>query len=138
LTGALGNDAEARTALLAKQRARRRTLPWLRRVTGYFLDAVVGYGYRPVRAVIWAAILMIVGSFYFAHVHPTPTGPGTPAPYNPILYTADQLIPIAQFGQQNAWQVHGAAQYVAVALTTCGWALGIAIAAAVTRAVTRS
>lgn len=135
---ALGNDAEARTALLAKQRARRLTLPWFRRVPGYFLDAVVGYGYRPLRAGIWAAGLMIAGSVYFAHVHPTPTGSGTPAPYNPVLYTADQLIPIAQFGQQDAWHVHGAPQYAAVALTACGWALGIAIAAAVTRAVTRS
>ena len=98
----------------------------------------MGYGYRPLGAVIWAAGLMIAGSFYFANVHPTPSGLGAPAPYNPILYTADHLIPIAQFGQQNDWHVQGVAQYVAVALTVCGWALGIAIAAAVTRAVTRS
>lgn len=135
---ALGNDAEARTVLLAKQRARRHTQPWLRRAPGYFLDALVGYGYRPLRAVIWAALLMIVGSFYFAHVHPTATGPGPLAPYNPVLYTADQLIPVAQFGQQGAWHVHGAAECAAVALTACGWSLGIAIAAAVTRTVTRS
>lgn len=135
---ALGHDDEARTVLLARQRARRRTLPLARRMPGYLLDALVGYGYRPLRAVTWATGLLIAGSFYFAHVHPVASGPGTPEPFNPLLFTADQLIPIVQFGQQNAWHVHGAAQYVAIFLTACGWTLGIAIAAAVTRVLTRS
>jgi hypothetical protein len=135
---ALGNDDDARTVLLTKQRHRRRTLPLAPRIAGYILDAAVGYGYRPLRAVMWVTVLLIAGSVYFSRVHPTPSGPGSAPPYNAILFAADQLIPVVKFGQQDAWQVHGIAQYVAVALTACGWTLGIAIAAAVTRALARN
>jgi hypothetical protein len=134
----LGSDSEARIVLLAKQRARRRTLRWPRRLPGYLLDGLVGYGYRPLRAVGWGLALLAAGTAYFSGVGRTYDGTGPHPPFSPFLYTLDQLVPVGHFGQQDSWQVHGLAAYVAVGLTVFGWSLGLAVVAAVSRTLTRT
>lgn len=134
----LGHDDEARAVLLARQRTRTRSLPRWRRLPGYIADAITGYGYRPARALAWAAGLLISGSTYFSRVHPEPLDPTGQAVFNPATYTADQLIPLVHIGNSNEWQVHGAALVVSSALTILGWVLSIAIAAGATRAVSRN
>lgn len=134
----LGNDGQARTVLLAKARAGRRMQPWYRRVGGYFLDVLVGYGYRPSRAITWALSLLVGASVYYSNVTPTRVDSEDRSVFNPVLYTADQLIPVVRFGQPEVWQFHGAAAVVSVVLTVLGWTLGIAIAAGATRALTRN
>ena len=133
----LGHDDEARAVLLARQRARRRSLPPWRRVPGYLSDALAGYGCRPVRALGWALGLLLLGSAYFSRVHPRPVHPADRPVFNPVLYTADQLIPLIHFGTGDTWQPQGAALAVATALTVFGWVLSIAIAAGATRALSR-
>lgn len=134
----LGNDGEARTALLAKARAGRNARPWYRRISGYFLDGLVGYGYRPSRAISWALGLLVGASAYYSTVTPTRVDDQNTSAFNPVLYTADQLIPVVRFGQPEVWQFHGAAAVVGVVLTVLGWTLGIAIASGATRALTRN
>ncbi|WP_344467884.1 hypothetical protein [Kitasatospora kazusensis] len=134
----LGNDGEARTVLLAKQRALRRRLPWWQRVPGHLLDLLVGYGYRPLRAIGWAVGLLAAASVYFAQVRPDHVSTEDHSVFNPVLFAADHLIPVIRFGQPEVWQYHGAAAVVTVVLTVLGWTLGIAIAAAATRTLTRS
>jgi hypothetical protein len=134
----LGHEDEARAVLLARQRARRASLPAWRRVPGYLSDALAGYGYRPGRALGWAIGLLLLGSEYFSHSHPRPLHPADHPVFNPVLYTADQLIPLIHFGTGETWQPQGAALAVATALTVCGWVLSIAIAAGATRALSRS
>jgi hypothetical protein len=134
----LGNDGQARTVLLAKSRAARATQPWYRRVGGYLLDGLVGYGYRPSRAIGWALALLIGASVYYSTVTPTRVDSQNTSDFNPVLYTADQLIPIVRFGQPEIWQFHGAAAAVGAVLTVLGWTLGIAIAAGASRALTRT
>ncbi len=134
----LGNDGEARTVLLAKQRALRHQLPWWQRVPGHLLDLLVGYGYRPLRAIGWAVGLLAAASVYFSRVQPQHVSTEDHSAFNPVLFAADHLIPVIRFGQPEVWQYHGAAAVVTVVLTVLGWTLGIAIAAAATRTLTRS
>ncbi|WP_280720023.1 hypothetical protein [Kitasatospora sp. MAP5-34] len=134
----LGNDGEARTVLLAKQRAQRRQLPWWQRVPSHLLDLLVGYGYRPLRAIAWAVGLLAAASVYFAQVKPQHVSTEDHSVFNPVLFAADHLVPVIHFGQPEVWQYHGAAAVVTVVLTVLGWTLGIAIAAAATRTLTRS
>jgi hypothetical protein len=68
----LGQDADARTVLLAKQRCRRLTLPLWNRIWGLAQDWTVGYGYRPLRAGLWLAGLFIIGTIAFSLKHPSP------------------------------------------------------------------
>lgn len=134
----LGNDGEARTALLAKARAGRGARVWYRRFPGYFLDGLVGYGFRPSRAIAWALGLLVGASAYYSTVSPTRVDDQDTSVFNPVLYTADQLIPVVRFGQPEVWQFHGMAAVVGVVLTLLGWTLGIAIASGATRALTRN
>lgn len=134
----LGNDGQARTVLLAKSRAARAIQPWYRRAGGRLLDGLVGYGYRPTRAIGWAVALLVGASAYYSTVTPTRVDTQNTSDFNPVLYTADRLIPVIRFGQPEIWQFHGAAAAVGVVLTVLGWTLGIAIAAAATRALTRT
>ncbi|MFF7632045.1 pentapeptide repeat-containing protein [Kitasatospora sp. NPDC008050] len=135
---ALGNDGEARTVLLAKMRSLSAHLPWWRRIPGRLLDALVGYGYRPMRAFGWAVGLLVVASCYFSTVRPQHVSSEDESAFNPVLYAADRLIPIIHFGQVDVWQYHGVPAVVTVVLTVLGWTLGLAIAAAATRTFTRS
>jgi len=134
----LGNDGEARTVLLAKQRALNAQLPWWRAIPGRLLDLLVGYGYRPLRAIGWAVCLLVASSAYFSTVRPQHVSLEDTSDFNPVLYAADHLIPVIPFGQSDAWQYHGVAAVVTVVLTVLGWTLGIAIAAAATRTLTRN
>ena len=134
----LGNDGEARTILLAKQRAQRLRLPWVQRVPGYLLDMLVGYGYRPLRAIGWAAGLLLASSAYFSTVRPERVDTQNRSAFNPLLYAADHLIPVVRFGQTEVWQYHGVPEIVTAVLTVLGWTLGIAIAAAASRTLTRN
>lgn len=134
----LGHDNHARTVLLAKLRAHRRALPWYLRPAGYLLDTMVGYGYRPLRAIGWAVALLVAGGLFFAAHPPAHVHADDSSAFNPWLYTADLLIPIVRFGQQDPWQAHGGAAVVAAVLTVLGWALSVAIAAAAARTLNRN
>jgi hypothetical protein len=134
----LGQDGEARTVLLAKARAARKVQPRYRRVGGYVLDALVGYGYRPSRAIAWAVSLLVAGSVYFANVRPQHVASDDTSVFNPVLYAADRLVPVVDLGRSDVWQYHGAAAVVSGLLTIIGWTLGIAIAAGATRTLSRN
>jgi hypothetical protein len=135
----LGQDGQARSVLLAKARASRRVQPWHRSIGGYLIDALVGYGYRPSRAFGWALALLAFGAVYFASVGP-PQRVSTEdtSVFNPVVYTADRLVPLVHLGSADVWQFHGVAAAVSGVLTVLGWTLSIAIAAGVTRTLTRN
>ena len=134
----LGHDEEARRVLLAvKQRRRRSTLGPIGKTTGYLLDGIVGYGYRPGRAFAWLVVLLAAGSVYFTYNRPAPLDPTQHPHYQPVLYTADQLIPVVNLSQANVWAPDGISQWITFALVVLGWILATAIVAGVTRVLAR-
>ncbi|MFE9247526.1 oxidoreductase [Streptomyces sp. NPDC007088] len=132
-----GEDVEAREVLLAKQRARRRTLPPAGKLWGYAQDWTVAYGFRPGRAAIWMAVLWATSSYLFAHARPAPIKADEHPDWNPALFALDLLVPVINFGQDGYWRLQGAWQWAGAVLITLGWALATTVAAGATRALRR-
>ncbi|WP_214323648.1 hypothetical protein [Nonomuraea sediminis] len=133
----LGDDADARTVLLAKQRRRRAKLPPYARAWGLLQDLTVGYGYRPVRAATWFLTLLVAGTAVFALNSPPRAEPGKGPVFNAVVYTLDLLVPLIDFGQEKAFQPIGGSQWVAYGLVITGWVLVTTIATGITRTLSR-
>lgn len=112
---------------------------------GQIQNAIVGFGYRPFRAVIWAVGLWLAGTAWFMFgaedcdrsglvvkglcplndaVHPI---------WKPPLLSIDLISPFSTFGQDGAWELTGISVWVGVGLTLSGWLLLTTIAAALAR-----
>lgn len=159
---ASGNDEHADTVLIEKQRRRYAALAKGFRVLGvpvvcwsWLQRWMVGYGYRPSRALAWLALLLVVGTLWFG-LYPThcvvnATDPHDFAQYrfcpltnqddhlvwNPFLFTLDLLIPIVDFGNKNRWALPGPSQWFAAGLIAVGWLLATTVAAGLTRLLRR-
>ncbi|MGW0819224.1 oxidoreductase [Streptomyces viridiviolaceus] len=134
-----GHDDDARRVLLAKQRHRRRTLHRAARVWGHLLDATVGYGYRPWLAGVWLLALTLLGTLSFGTHSPHPVKQGEGAPFQPVVYTLDLLIPIGGLGQRTAWYWSSdGLQWLAYLLIAFGWVLTTAVIAGVTRTLQKN
>ncbi|MGH3758705.1 hypothetical protein [Actinophytocola sp.] len=143
---ASGNEEHASTVLIAKQRWRYHSLAEGYRVLGpavrtwsWLQRYVVGYGYKPMRALLSLALLLVLGAIWFA-TQPAPTvvNADDHLAWNPYLFTIDQLVPIVDFGFKNRWQVHGASQWVTAGLIASGWILATTVAAGLARMLRRS
>ncbi|MFE3449221.1 hypothetical protein ACFXJ8_09820 [Nonomuraea sp. NPDC059194] len=132
-----GHDEAARDVLLAKQRRRRTGQRVGARLWGHLQDWTVGYGYRPFRAALWLAALLLIGSVVFTVHQPPAFKPGEAPPFNAFLYTLDLLLPIISFGQETAFGPRGLQQWLAAAMITAGWILATTILAGLTRALSR-
>ncbi|MER7794484.1 oxidoreductase [Streptomyces sp. NPDC097640] len=134
-----GHDDDARRVLLARQRHRRRTLPPVKRVWGHLLDVTVGYGYRPWLAGVWILTLTSLGTLFFGAHSPVPVKEGEGAPFQPLVYTLDLLIPIGGLGQRTAWYwTDDNLQWLAYLLIAFGWVLTTAVIAGVTRTLQKN
>lgn len=133
----VGDDADARTVLLAKQRRNRAALPWYAKAWGYLQDATVGYGYRPMRAAAWLLALLALSAIAFGLHHPLRMETGKGPTFNPVIYSLDLLLPIIDFGQEKAFNPRGWYQWLSYLLIAAGWILATTIAAGITRALSR-
>ncbi|MFE6609986.1 oxidoreductase [Amycolatopsis sp. NPDC057786] len=156
---ASGNEEHASTVLLKKQQFRYEALAkgfkffgpgvhvwsWLQR-------SMVGYGFRPVRALGWLLTLLVLGSLWFGlgvddcvtNPKLTVSGPrclvnqdDTGLQWNPVLYTIDLLVPIVDFGNKSRWYMHGMDNWVAAGFTASGWVLATTVAAGISRMLRR-
>ncbi|MFP8939953.1 oxidoreductase [Streptomyces fenghuangensis] len=135
----IGHDGDARRVLLAKQRHHHRTLHPAGRMWGLLLDATVGYGYRPWLAGVWLLTLALLGTLVFGAGSPSPVKPGEGAPFQPLVYSLDLLVPIGGLGQRSGWYwTDGACRWLAYALTAAGWVLSTTVVAGVTRTLHRN
>ncbi|GAA4557474.1 hypothetical protein [Planotetraspora kaengkrachanensis] len=132
-----GHDEAARDVLLAKQRRRRAGQRLGARLWGYLQDWTVGYGYRPFRAALWLAALLLIGTVVFTVHQPPAFKPGEGPPFNALLYTLDLLLPIISFGQETAFGPRGLQQWLAATMIAAGWILATTILAGLTRALSR-
>jgi hypothetical protein len=157
-----GNEEHASTVLLKKQQFRYDALakgftvfgPGVK-VWSWLQRSMVGYGYRPVRALGWLLTLLVIGSLWFwlgtdSCIHAPPklyavngarcavNQQDTGLEWSPVLYTADLLVPIVDFGNKTRWFMHGADKWVAAGITAMGWVLATTIAAGVSRMLRRN
>ncbi|MBS2964537.1 hypothetical protein KGA66_15885 [Actinocrinis puniceicyclus] len=134
---ALGHEEDARAVLIEKERVRRTDGRRWDRFVGMMFGTLVGYGYRPMRAVLFSILIQLAAIGYFTVDRPTQIRPDEHVVYYPALYAADLFVPIVHFGQVDAFQSHGFAAVVAWGLPYLGWAFGIAIVAGASRALAR-
>ncbi|MGW6689671.1 membrane-associated oxidoreductase [Streptomyces sp. NPDC054961] len=132
-----GDEAGARTVLLAKLRRHRRTLPRAARVWGQLQDVTVGYGFRPMRAAAWLVALLLTGTIAFWLDHPHALKAGEAPEFNPLFYTIDLMLPIIDFGQESAFAPRGWHQWLSYLLIVTGWILATTTAAGVSRSLRR-
>jgi hypothetical protein len=100
---------------------------------------MVGYGYRPMRALLWLLLCLVAGTIWFSvHSAPIPANKDDVLVWNPVLYTLDHLVPIVDFGHKNRWSVTGASQWISAALIAAGWILATTVAAGLTRMLRRT
>lgn len=133
----LGLDADGRSVLLAKARDRRNTQGIPRKVVGWFQDVLVGYGYRPFRAMSWLLGLLAFGTIVFSLHRPNVLDDGHHPHFNAFFYTLDLLLPIGSLGQEVEFSPQGGYQWIANFIVAAGLILGLTVAAGATRALSR-
>jgi hypothetical protein len=120
---ALGHPEDARAVAVAKQDRLRRAHKIARgaRPLHWLYGLIVGYGYRPMRLVkVVAAVWLFCALAYWWAANPGPFGPSThliaarggteqaPRPdyrtFVPLIYSADVLLPVVDFGYKDEWQ----------------------------------
>jgi hypothetical protein len=108
---ALGQRRDARLALMEKEREFRRkgklrTFRWL---WSHVLEATIGFGYTPWRAVIWLLALWLVGGAVFwaaaggDALAPSGFSQIMPQPFLPFVYSLDALLPLVDLKQESYW-----------------------------------
>ncbi|MGZ3141666.1 hypothetical protein ACVDFE_06655 [Lentzea chajnantorensis] len=142
---AAGNEEHASTVLIEKQRLRYRAVAEGMRFFGplvllwsFLQRSMVGYGYRPARALGWLITAWLIGSIWFQHKGPlVPINEDDHLPWNAWLYTIDLVVPIVDFGNKNRWQTPGTSMWIASGLIVSGWVLATTVAAGLTRMLKR-
>jgi len=133
----IGQPAEARRVLYAKERHQRPEKGRLARAWGVLQDITVGYGYQPWRAVLWFAALLAIGSAIYAISPPPALTPASAPHFSPVAYTLDLLLPVINLGQKYAFNPDGLEQWFSYLLIAAGWILATTIIAALARVLTR-
>lgn len=142
-----GNEEHASTVLLEKQRWRYAALADGYRVLGPLVRLwsvlqrwMVGYGYRPMRALFWLVTVLAAGMVWFiSRPVPNPVSvDDTDLVWNAPLYTLDQLIPIVDFGYANKFSFVGVSQWVSAVLVAVGWILATTVTAGLSRMLRRN
>jgi hypothetical protein len=110
-----GDDAGAVRVLVAAQDARFASSPLPTRLWAAFLKGTIGYGHRPLLALVWslAVILIRWGVVWVGRSAGVmrPTWPENPPcsgddPYeelHPFLYSIDVFFPFVNFHQEHYW-----------------------------------
>lgn len=134
----LGYDEHARTVLLSKQRSRRVGLAPAAKAWGYLQDVVIGYGYRPARALIWLVVLVALTAVYVA-AYPPRAASGSPhAQVEPIIYAFYTVVPVLNIGHPNPYPASATGQWIIWIAQLAGWALASTVIAGITRALSRN
>jgi hypothetical protein len=134
---AIGQPAQARTVLYAKERIQHQGKGPVLRAWSLLQDITVGYGYRPLRALGWLALLLTAGSIVFSIAPPPALQAGTAPHFNGIIYTLDLMLPVVNLGQKSAFNPGGAEQWLSYFLIAAGWTLATTVATGIARVLRR-
>jgi hypothetical protein len=140
-----GDDHAARRIQLAKYRQRNRVMTWRRwwsKLWNVVQDGMIGYGYAPLRALIWLAALFALGALLFrygAQPRPLVSSHRGFALSDSVSYTLDLLLPTSGLQERQIWQSSsGLGEVAAAALVVFGWTLGATVFAAAARVFQRN
>lgn len=110
-----GDDAGAIEVLIAREDARFSNWNWVARAWAGFLKITIGYGHRPLLALLWSLGVVVVGwaavfvgkragvmRLTWPETSPPPTGDPT-AGLNPLLYSLDVFLPFVNLHQEHYW-----------------------------------
>jgi hypothetical protein len=134
---AIGQDADRRAVLLAKERDRRANQSVPSKIAGWIQEWMVGYGYRPFRAAVWLISLWAIGTGVFTMHTPDKLDTGQFPHFNPPLYALDLLLPVGSLGQEGMFAPKGIYQWISDLLVAGGFVLGLTVAAGATRVLSR-
>jgi hypothetical protein len=109
-----GLDEQATEVLIARDDARYRSYGLSARILGGFLNATIGYGHRPLRAIVWSLAVVLVGWAVVAIarranvMRPTypenaPTAESRYQLLHPLLYSLDVFLPFVNLHQEHYW-----------------------------------
>jgi len=140
-----GNDYDARRIQLAKCRQRNDVTSWRRfpsKLWNYVQDIAIGYGYVPMRALVWLLGLYIFGVLLFRYgakpVSITSAHPSFTL-NNSVSYTLDLLLPASSLSDRQIWQsANGLGEVAAAGFVVCGWVLTATVFAAAARVLQRN
>jgi hypothetical protein len=115
---------------------RRGQLPWYRVAGRAVLWAVVGHGYKPWLAAVWAAAVVLAfavvisdwPSMFEAEQRGT-------TPIVPIAYATETFLPVIDLGQTDEWRPTGWMSWAEWGVILLGWALSTILVAGFTRIV---
>ena len=140
-----GNDHDARLIQLAKYRQRNHATGWDRwysKLWNVLQDAAIGYGYAPLRALLWLFGLFVVGVLLFRYgTKPFPLSGmrGGFALNNSVGYTLDLIIPASGLDERQVWESsNGLGEVAAASLVVFGWLLTATVFAAAARVLQRN
>jgi hypothetical protein len=140
-----GEDHAARRIQLAKYRRRNRVTSWRRwhiKVWNLVQDGVIGYGYAPLRALVWLVGLFVLGVMLFrygATPYSVASGHRSFTLSNSVGYTLDLLLPTSALQERQVWQsASGLGEVAASGLVVFGWLLTATVFAAAARVLQRN
>ncbi|MFC3676346.1 hypothetical protein [Ferrovibrio xuzhouensis] len=124
----MGHEVDSRTILIEKQRRLRlsgRLGGVLAKFRHAVLDMLVGYGYRPTKALMWGSIVILFGwvVFHIGHSNgyigptkarmflskavsqydPADTLPSLYPSFNGLIYSIDSFLPVLDLQQEAYW-----------------------------------
>jgi hypothetical protein len=125
----MGHQRDARKIAIAKQRALRRSgqLGKGARIWNLFLGATIGHGYRPLRAMLWMLLVVVIGTGVFwqagrvglmmpsneavYHEMAYDRQGGVRQPhwqpdFQPAFYSVDVFLPFVDLHQKSSWWLH--------------------------------
>ncbi|MEU5692365.1 caspase family protein [Actinosynnema sp. NPDC020468] len=139
-----GYEHDAGVVLMAEVRRRYRALAREQPLGGPHVllwsalqRAVAGYGYRPVRVLVWLFVAMALGTSWFSANPPLSVNLDDRPAGNPLLISADLLLPIVDLDQDGRWAFAGPSMWVASALIVTGWTALTVVAACAVRVLGR-
>jgi hypothetical protein len=130
----MGDEDGAKQVLFALEKRSRKDDKGLKFVEDAFSQATVGYGVYPGRAVWWACGLAVVG--WVVHRRAGRMGAMAPTdkdaydafstghvpehyqPFNPLIYSIENCIPLVKLGQDDLWAADPSPQRRAVRVAT--------------------
>jgi hypothetical protein len=110
-----GDQPGAIQVLIASDDASYRRSGLAGRIWGSFLNATIGYGYEPLRAIVWSFAVVVFGSLIvavgkgagvmrFKWPDRTPPPSGDPmVGLHPMLYSLDVFVPFVNLRQEQHW-----------------------------------